>query len=55
MCWLSACNALLYQLVRTRLFTCLFLQHASMWKHASFWWQMHRLHNGDLPFLALNT
>lgn len=41
---------LLCQLV-LELFVCLFLQHASRWRHVSYCCELHRLHREDMSFL----
>ena len=42
--FVNACTALLCRLV-LELFTCLLMQHD---RHVSFWWNVHRLHVGDM-------
>ena len=48
----SACTTLLCQFV-LRLFMFLFVQHDSRWRHVSFWWDLHRLHVGDMSCLRM--
>ena len=48
----SACIALLCWFV-LRLFMCLLVQHDSRWRHVSFWWDVHRLHVGDMSCLRM--
>ena len=48
----SVCIALLCQFV-LRLFMCLLVQHDSRWMHVSFWWDMHKLHVGDMSCLRM--
>ena len=47
----SACIALLCQFV-LKLFMCLLEQHDSRWRHVSSWWDVHRLHVGDMNLTA---
>ena len=47
-----AYNALLCWFV-LRLFMCLLMQHDSRWRHVSLWWDVHRLHVGDMSYLSV--
>lgn len=44
-----ASTALLCRLV-LKLFVCLFLQHASRWRHVSYCCELHRLYRGDMSY-----
>ena len=46
----NACVVLLCQLV-LKLFMCLFVQHDSSWRYVLNYWDVHRLHNGNMSRL----
>ena len=48
----SVCTTLLYQFV-LRLFMRLLVQHDNWWTYISFWWDVHRLHVGDMSCLRM--
>jgi hypothetical protein len=43
----SACIALLRWFV-LRFYMCLLMQHDSRWRNVSFWWDVQRLHVGNM-------
>jgi hypothetical protein len=48
----GACIASLCQFV-LKLFMCLLVRRDSKWRHVSFWWDMHRLHVGNMYCLRM--
>ena len=38
-----------------KFFMCLLVQFDSRWRHVSFWWDVHRLHVGDMSCLNVSV